>query len=185
MIGVEHIENWRGQKVRDPDDEELGKLEEVYFDAASGTPLLIAVKSGLLGRKSTLIPIDEALVGRDYVRVAHRKEVVGDAGTTRATETPGAEDLAAVGSAYGLRFSDRIQLRSATEIETARAQAEAAHEQAERLEAEAEEKAAAHQAAQERAQTAGQDLGQTEADAEQARQAAELARRQADRYDQP
>jgi hypothetical protein len=183
VIGVDRIEAWRGQKVIDQADEDLGKLEDVYFDSGTGTPLLISVKSGLLGRKSSLIPLAGATVGPDYVRVAHSKEVVSRAGESRGHTAPGDEELAALGSAYGLRFSERVHLRSATEIEQTRAEAEAARARADRLEAEAQRKSAAHDAAREQVRSAGETVGQAESEAEEARRAALEARRDAERYD--
>jgi ribosomal 30S subunit maturation factor RimM len=185
VIGVDRIEAWRGQKVIDQAGEDLGKLEEVFVDAGSGTPLLFSVKSGLLGRKSTFIPIDGATVGPDYVRVAQSKEVVDGAGTTRGEGAPGADELAAIGSAYGLRFSERVRLQSATEVERARAEAEAARARAEELEAEARQKIAAHEEARRRAESAGAGVDQAEREAEEARQAALEARQRAEGYEQP
>jgi hypothetical protein len=185
VIGVDRIEAWRGQKVIDQADEDLGKLEDVFFDSGTGTPLLISVKSGLFGRKSTLIPIDGATVGPDYVRVAHTKETVSRAGESRGEGAPRDEELAALGSAYGLRFSERVHLESATEIERTRAEAEAARARANQLEAEAQQKIAAHEAAREQARSAGEGVSQAEREAEEARQAALEARQHAERYDQP
>lgn len=182
MIGVDRIEAWRGQKVIDPADQDLGKLEEVFIDVGSGTPLLISVKHGLLGRHATLIPIDDALVGRDYVRVAHTKQVVESAGTRKGDTAPGPDELAAVGSAYGLQFSDQVRLESASEIERAQAEEEAARARAAQLEAEAQQKLQAHEAARQQADSAGVDAGQAEREAEEARQRALQARQEADRY---
>jgi hypothetical protein len=182
VIGVDRIEAWRGQKVIDQADVDLGKLEEVFLDTGTGTPLLIAVKSGLLGRKSTLIPIDGATVGPDYVRVAHTKEVVSRAGDSRGEGAPGQEELAALGSAYGLRFSERVHLQSATEMERIRAEAEAARARADQLEGEAQQKIAAHEAARQQAESAGESVAQAEREAEEARQAALEARQHAERY---
>jgi sporulation protein YlmC with PRC-barrel domain len=182
MIGVEHIEDWRGKTVIDPDGEQLGKLEDVYFDSVSGTPLLIAVKSGLLGRKSTLVPVNDATVGPDHVRVTHRKEAVEGAAGVGGEGAPDDQQLAELGSAYGLKFSDRVRLESATERETNHAEAEAARLRAEQLEAEARQKSSDREAAHERADAAGDDAGRAEREAEAAREAAEQARQQADRY---
>lgn len=181
VIGVERIEAWRGQQVIDPDGEQLGKLDEVFFDAASGTPLLIAVKSGLLGRKSALVPVNDATVGPDYVRVTHRKEAVDEAGGIGGEGAPDAEQLGALGSVYGLKFSDLVRLESATERETKRAEAEAARARAEQLEAEAERKLAEREAAHEQAEAAGDSAGLAEREADDARQAAVEAREDADR----
>jgi sporulation protein YlmC with PRC-barrel domain len=182
MIGVERIQDWRGQRVIDPDGEELGKLDDVFFDTVSGMPMLIAVKSGLLGRKSTLVPVNDATVGPDYVRVTHRKEMVDRAGAIGGETAPDAERLGELGTAYGLKFSDRVQLESATERETNQAEAEAAQARAARLETEAQQKHSAHEDARARAQSAGTDAGQAEREAEQAGRAAQEAREQADRY---
>jgi hypothetical protein len=185
VISAEHIEAWRGQSVLDPEGEQLGKLEDVFFDSASGTPLLISVKSGLMGRKSTLVPIEGATVGPDYVRVVHSRETIEGAGTRAGEGAPAAEELGGVGAAYGLKFADRVRLESAGERETNRAEGEAARARAEQLETEAEQKRAAREAAHERARSAGDDVGQAERDAESSRQAALEAREQADRYGQP
>jgi len=182
VIGVEHIEAWRGQPVIDPDGEQLGKLDEVFFDAASGTPLLISVKSGLLGRKSTLVPVVDATVGPDYVRVTHRQEAVDRAAGIGGDAAPDADQLGALGSAYGLKFSDRVRLESATQREANRAEAEAARARAEQLEADAARKLAAREAAQEQATAAGDSAGRAEREADEARQAAAEAREHADRY---
>jgi hypothetical protein len=182
VIGVEHIEAWRGQPVIDPDGEQLGKLDEVFFDAASSTPLLISVKSGLLGRKSTLVPIDDATVGPDYVRVRHRQAVVDGAAGIGGDGTPDGDQLNALGNAYGLKFADRVRLESATARDAKRAEADAARARAEQLEADAEHKLAAREAAQEEAAAAGDSAGRAEREADDARQAAENAREHADRY---
>jgi len=182
VIGVEHIEDWRGQAVIDPDGEQLGKLDEVFFDAGSGTPLLIAVKSGLLGRKSTLVPVVDATVGPDYVRVTHRREAVDRAAGIGDEAPLEADQLGALGSVYGLKFADRVRLESATERDAQRAEAGAARARAEELEADAEHKRVAREAAQEQAAAAGDSAGRAEREADDARQAAADAREHADRY---
>lgn len=182
MVHAEDIAAWRGQPVIDPDGEQIGKLEDVLFDAGSGTPLLLSVKSGLLGRRSTLIPVEGASVGPDWVRVTFAKQAVEQAGKTDEP-IPDAAGLAALGEAYGLRFSDQISLESTDRRDAQRAEAEAARARAENLEAEAEQKRARREAAAERAQAAGDDAGQADRDAEQAREAAARARAEADRLD--
>jgi sporulation protein YlmC with PRC-barrel domain len=182
VIGAENIEDWRGQQVIDPDGEPLGKLDDVLFDADSGTPLLISIKRGLLGRKSALVPIADAIVAPNHVRVAHRKAEVDRAGADGADGVPDSEQLNALGSAYGLRFADRVRLESAGARDTARAESEAAHARAEQLEAEAGAKAAAEAEAHDRALQAGEHAGQAGQEAEAARRAAQEARERADRY---
>ena len=71
MVHAEDSSAWRGQLVIDPDGEQVGKLDDVLFDVGSGTSLLLSVKSGLLGRRTTLIPVEGATVGPDSVRVTY------------------------------------------------------------------------------------------------------------------
>jgi hypothetical protein len=181
MIGVEHIEEWRGQTVLDADGADLGKLQEIYFDSSSGAPVLISVKSGLLGRHSAMVPIDGAAFGRDYVRVAHRKETIDAAGSSEAA--PDGEELARLGSAYGVSVPQDASLESAAEMDARNAHADAARRRAAELADAAREKLAAHEAATERAQGARADAERAHEDAEQARQAALEAREQARRYE--
>ena len=182
MVHAEDIAAWRGQPVIDPDGEQIGKLEDVLFDSGSGTPLLLSVKSGLLGRRSTLIPVEGASVGPDWVRVTYAKQTAEDAG--RAEDpVPDAAGLATLGEAYGLRFSDQITLESTDRRDAQRAEAEAARARAANLEAEAQQKLAAREAAAEDARAAGDNAGQAEREAEAAREAAARARAEADRYD--
>jgi PRC-barrel domain len=181
MIGVEHIEEWRGQTVLDADGADLGKLEEIYFDSGNSEPVLVAVKSGLLGRHSALVPIDGAAFGRDYVRLAHRKETVDAAGSSDAV--PEGEELARLGSAYGVSLPQDAPLQSASEMEARNAHADAARQRAAELAEAAREKLSAHEQASERAQSARADAERAHEEAEQARQAALEAREQARRYE--
>jgi PRC-barrel domain len=183
MINAEHIEDWRGKDVVDPDGVSLGKLQEVFYDKDTQTPILLATKSGMLSRKVKLIPIDGSRVGPDYVRVAHDKAAVDASPDGTPDLTPDAQALDTIGEAYGLRFSERVTLETATVIEERRAEARAARERAAELDAQARELAAERDAAAAEAEGAHENASQAERDAERARQAAEEARLEASKYD--
>jgi hypothetical protein len=182
VIAAEHIEDWRGKDVRDPDDESVGKLQEVYFDAPTGTPLLVSVKSGLLGRHTKMIPIDGSAVGPDYVRVTHSKATVDASPNADGEDPPNAVELDEIAKAYALRFSDQVRLESATVAENRRAEAEAARQRAEQLETEAREKAAALESAQSQAHGASAEAQRAEREAQEAHEAARRARAEAERH---
>ncbi len=183
MNAVEHVEGWQGQTVVDPADQELGKVDEIFFDAGTGAPVLVAVKSGLLGRHSTLIPLHDATFGRDYVRVAHSRETV-DAAAEGASGGTSPDELTALGTAYGVRFSDQVKLETASELQARNAEAQAARERASELAHTAREKLEQRDAAGERAMGAKAEADQAQAEAEHARQAALEAREHARRYEQ-
>src|SRR6476646_7949783 len=76
MIPVENITDWRGQEVVDRTGDKLGKLEEVYFDGETDEPAFAAVKSGLVSKSITFVPLAGARAGREYVRVDQAKSDV-------------------------------------------------------------------------------------------------------------
>src|SRR3954466_8966998 len=75
MIPIENIADWKGQEVVDPNGEKLGKLEEGYYDGETDEPAFAAVKSGLVSKSLTLVPLARASVGREYLRVDRPKSV--------------------------------------------------------------------------------------------------------------
>lgn len=76
MTELENIREWEGKNVVDPDGAEIGRLEDVYFDAATDEPLFITVHTGLLGRHLTFVPTEGATLGQDYLRVARLKSEI-------------------------------------------------------------------------------------------------------------
>lgn len=182
VISAEHIEDWRGTEVRDPAGESLGKLQEVFLDAPTGTPILFAIRSGLLGRHFKLIPADGALVGPGYVRVHYAKAAIDASPDSDREQTPDAAELDEIGQAYGVRFSEKVRLESATAADARRAEAAEARRRAEQLEADAAEKAAAHEAARSRSQGASAEAQRAEQEAREAQEAARQARLEAERH---
>jgi PRC-barrel domain len=74
---VESIESWRGQDVLDNAGEKVGRLEEVYYDAAGDEPVLISIKRGRLGHQVKLAPLSDAAASRDYVRLPFTGQQLG------------------------------------------------------------------------------------------------------------
>jgi hypothetical protein len=183
MADVERIEEWRGEPVLDAEGEQLGKVEEVYFDAGSGEGLLISVRSGMFGRKLRLAPLAGATLGKSHLRLAATKAQFEDAPEVAGDRPFGADALAAVESAYGVSLPERLELWSATELDAYRAEAEQARRRADELEAQARERLAERDAARARLQRANEEAEEAEREAERAREAAMQARRAADGYE--
>ena len=104
MIPVENLADWRGQEVVDPNGEKLGKLEEVYYDGETDEPSFIAVKTGLVSKSLTLVPLLRATVGRDYVRVDRRKAVFKKAPSFDTDTELTLDDEAATFEHYALDY---------------------------------------------------------------------------------
>src|SRR3954454_10200829 len=79
MTTMEDIQAWRARPLADRDGDKIGKIEDVYLDRSSGEPEWIAVKTGLFGSNVSFVPIHEAAIAGDDVRVCHEKGLVKDA----------------------------------------------------------------------------------------------------------
>jgi uncharacterized protein (TIGR02271 family) len=79
MIGTETISRVIGQDVYDEAGEKIGSASEVYLDDETGQPEWVTVRTGLFGTKESFVPIRDADLTNDGVRVPVSKERVKDA----------------------------------------------------------------------------------------------------------
>ena len=104
MIPVENIADWRGQEVVDRKGDKLGKLEDVYFDGETDEPAFISIKTGLVNKSITLVPLARASVGRAYLRVDHAKGDVKKAPSFDTDRELTLNDEARAYRYYGLEY---------------------------------------------------------------------------------
>jgi uncharacterized protein (TIGR02271 family) len=78
MIATEQIPQLYGHDVTDPNGLKIGTLGALWTDE-SGTPTWASVRTGLFGLKESLVPLHEAEVEGDHVRVPYAKDQVKDA----------------------------------------------------------------------------------------------------------
>ena len=79
MIGTDTISRVIGQDVYDESGEKIGSAAEVYLDDETGQPEWATVRTGLFGTKESFVPIRNADLTNDGLRVAVSKEQVKDA----------------------------------------------------------------------------------------------------------
>jgi len=79
MIGTDTISRVIGQDVYDEAGEKIGSASEVYLDDETGQPEWVTVRTGLFGTKESFVPIRNADLTNDGVRVPVSKERVKDA----------------------------------------------------------------------------------------------------------
>jgi hypothetical protein len=103
-IAVEDVKEWRGQDVLGSDGDKLGKLDEVYYDTESDAPAFGAVKSGLLGKKVTLVPLAGATVGQSHLRVRVAKDEFKDAPSFDPDAELSLDDESGTYRHYGLEY---------------------------------------------------------------------------------
>src|SRR3954462_10710600 len=79
MIGTETISRVIGKDVYDQSGSKIGSASEVYLDDESGQPEWVTVRTGLFGTKESFVPIRDADLTDDGVRVSVSKDQVKDA----------------------------------------------------------------------------------------------------------
>ena len=80
MFPAENIRDWRTLNVIDPDGSKIGTLESVYVDTTTDQPFFAAVVTGMIGRhKLTFVPLTDATVAPDHVRVIVPKDLAKNA----------------------------------------------------------------------------------------------------------
>jgi uncharacterized protein (TIGR02271 family) len=79
MIGTDTLDRVIGADVYDADGDKIGTASEVFLDDQSGNPEWVTVKTGLFGTKETFVPIRDADLTENGVRVPVSKAAVKDA----------------------------------------------------------------------------------------------------------
>jgi uncharacterized protein (TIGR02271 family) len=79
MIGTDTISRVIGQDVYDESGEKIGSAAEVYLDDETGQPEWVTVRTGLFGTKESFVPLRNADLTDDGVRIPVSKERVKDA----------------------------------------------------------------------------------------------------------
>jgi len=157
MPTLERIESWRGQDVLDDAGQKAGRLEEVYYDASGSDPVVISIKHGLLGRQVQLVPIGDAVLSRDYLRLPFSGEQIGQSPSLSIEDELNSEQVAAVAALFKVTLSSDGPLYSASLLERRRSEAEAADRRAKDLEREAEHRKEDAEEARRRAGAAAEE----------------------------
>jgi uncharacterized protein (TIGR02271 family) len=79
MIGTESISRVIGKDVYDQSGDKIGSASEVYLDDESGQPEWVTVRTGLFGTKESFVPIRDADLTENGLRVPVSKSQVKDA----------------------------------------------------------------------------------------------------------
>jgi uncharacterized protein (TIGR02271 family) len=79
MIGTETLSRVIGHDVYDESGDKIGSASEVYLDDETGQPEWVTVRTGLFGTKESFVPIRDADLTDDGIRVHVDKDRVKDA----------------------------------------------------------------------------------------------------------
>lgn len=78
-VNDREIEQLRTATAYDSSGDKIGKVSQVYLDDQSGRPTWATISTGLFGSKETFVPLDDANVQGDELRVPYTKDFVKDA----------------------------------------------------------------------------------------------------------
>ncbi len=79
MISTSDLTRVTGSTVVDSDGDKIGTAREVYVDDATGQPEWVTVNTGLFGTSESFIPLSQAMLEDDGLRVPYDKKMVKDA----------------------------------------------------------------------------------------------------------
>ncbi len=105
MIEAADLREWRTHDVVDPGGHRIGSLEAVYVNTSSDEPAMATVQIGLPTRhRLVFVPLDRAVVGPGYVKVAYDKALVKGCPAIGTDDVLPAEDEEAVFRHYDLTY---------------------------------------------------------------------------------
>jgi uncharacterized protein (TIGR02271 family) len=73
---MDHLQELRGAPVFDSSADQIGKVEEIFYDVESNKPEWIGLGTGFFGTKRVLVPVQGAQIQNDGVAVPYDKEHV-------------------------------------------------------------------------------------------------------------
>lgn len=79
MLKQDEYRTLSGRTLVGSDGEKLGKIDQLYADREDGHPTFLTVSTGLFGSRTSFVPVSEAAIAGDEVRVPYAKDLVKDA----------------------------------------------------------------------------------------------------------
>jgi uncharacterized protein (TIGR02271 family) len=76
---MERITEARGASVYDAHGDEIGVVDEIFYDRDTREPEWVGIGTGFFGTKRVLVPLDRAQLTDDGLRVPYSKDYVKDA----------------------------------------------------------------------------------------------------------
>ena len=107
MLGVDDATRVQGADVIDASGDKIGSVEDIYLDDETGQPEFALVSSGLFGTKRHFVPLRDAQLSADQVRVPYSKDQVKDAPSVDADGELSQSEETELYAHYGLAYSER------------------------------------------------------------------------------
>jgi uncharacterized protein (TIGR02271 family) len=105
MISRDSVQTLIGGTAYTTDGDKIGNIGQVYLDNASGEPAWVTVKTGLFGSSESFVPLDQAELTDDGVRVPYDKDRVKNAPNIETDRELSEQEEDQLYSYYGLATS--------------------------------------------------------------------------------
>ncbi|MBA2359370.1 MAG: PRC and DUF2382 domain-containing protein [Actinobacteria bacterium] len=105
-VTMDQLDDARGASVYDSTGEEIGKLEEIFYDEQTGKPEWIGIGTGFFGTKRVLVPVKGGELSADGFRVPYEKDQVKESPDIDSDKIS-QETEQELYSYYGLDYSER------------------------------------------------------------------------------
>ena len=102
MISTDQLQQVIGSTAVGPDGGKIGTIGQVYLDNATGQPEWATVKTGLFGSSESFVPLSQAEVSGDGVRLPYDKDRVKGAPSIDADHELSEQEENELYSYYGL-----------------------------------------------------------------------------------
>jgi uncharacterized protein (TIGR02271 family) len=103
---IERLAEARGNPVYDASGDEIGQVDEIFYDRDSGQPEWLGIGTGFFGTKRVLVPMEGADLREDGFYVPYSKDQVKDSPDIDGDEI-GEETEQGLYAHYGLSQSER------------------------------------------------------------------------------
>ena len=107
MPDLDAVSRWRDRNlpVIDADGTKVGTISDIYVDTETGQPEWALVDTGLLGMKSTFVPLTQAREADEGLQVPYTKAQIKDAPAPEASGELAHQDEARLYQHYDLAYS--------------------------------------------------------------------------------
>lgn len=97
---------WHGREIVGNDEEQIGKVDEIYLDDLTGKPEWATVQTGLFGKKTHFVPLAGATTHGEHVHVSVTKDQVTDAPSIDPDGALSQEEEARLFEHYGIPYTE-------------------------------------------------------------------------------
>ena len=102
MISRDSVQTLIGGTAYSTDGDKIGSIGTVYLDNSSGEPAWVTVKTGLFGSNESFVPLEQAELAQDGIRVPYDKERVKGAPNIETDRELSEQEEDQLYSYYGL-----------------------------------------------------------------------------------